>query len=216
MSRKKHNVKWLIEQFSEVVPSDAGAVFDSLVGLKPRELVIVGAATVDLGLAHLLSKRLNGSPSLINDFLGADEDGRAPAGSFGARIDLARLTGVIGDWGHKLLRELKGLRNLMAHRVKMDFAHPKAQARLVAFLTLWHDHLKAYIKDNPNDERAIGLEEYAKDWLTRPSAPETGDEAIRIYVTVMCGNFLQQEKTISRITPTESFLALTEESGGKH
>jgi hypothetical protein len=60
----------------------------------------------------------------IELFLGIDGDGRAPAGSFGARIQLALLVGLITEEDATILRQIKNLRNTFAHRVKVDFLSP--------------------------------------------------------------------------------------------
>ena len=69
-------------------------------------------------------------PAEATDFLGADEDGRAPAGSFGARIQLAYLVGLISKKAVGSLRAIKALRNVMAHRVNADILGEKAQKAL--------------------------------------------------------------------------------------
>ena len=57
--------------------------------LASRELVIVSAAVLDVAIAELISLRLKQNRKEVEQFLGLDGDGRSPAGSFGARIQLA-------------------------------------------------------------------------------------------------------------------------------
>src|SRR5688572_27025470 len=104
--------RWLVEIYKQQV--DLSKKYGSL---SARDLVIVACATLDVALAELLAQRLIDDPPEAENFLGADEDGRAPAGAFGARIQLAYLTGVISKPAVVSLRALKSLRNMMAHRV---------------------------------------------------------------------------------------------------
>jgi hypothetical protein len=62
--------------------------------------------------------------------LGLNEDGRAPVATFGARIQLAYLTGLLPKEALPLFRGMKELRNLMAHRVNVSLLGDKAQRAL--------------------------------------------------------------------------------------
>lgn len=117
MMRKK---KWTVERFSKDVLPLLHEQFGEHAKLPLRESVILTTAMIDAGLVEILSKRLTGPEHEIVEFLGADEDGRAPCGSFGSRIQLARLLGILVDEDVKLLRLLKKLRNKAAHRVKLE------------------------------------------------------------------------------------------------
>src|SRR5688572_9441745 len=117
---------WKIERWLEEVYPGAQRLIDEYKGLPSRELVIVACAVLDVALAAVLEKRLNGPPKEIAEFLGADLDGRAPLASFGARIQLARLLGIIRDEHVATLRALKNLRNVMAHRVKADLTDARS------------------------------------------------------------------------------------------
>ena len=69
------------------------------------------AAVLDLALAEILSKRLNDLPAECEEFLRFDGDGRAPAGSFGARIQLGLLIGIVTPEDVEVLRAVKQLRS---------------------------------------------------------------------------------------------------------
>ena len=67
--------------------------------------------------------------------LGVNGDGRAPAGSFGARIQLGLLVGLLTPGDAAPLRAIKELRDLFAHHVRIDFLSTpalKATTRLHA------------------------------------------------------------------------------------
>lgn len=128
---------WKVERWmSEVFPGK-DKIYEEYRHLPPRELVIVSCAVLDAALLELLAKRLSGPEKEIEEFLGANGDGRAPVGSFGARIQLALVTGVLTIEDAAVLRALKGLRNLMAHRVRVDFLAKEAQGPLVALYNAW-------------------------------------------------------------------------------
>jgi len=92
--------------------------------LPPRELAIVAAGVIDVALAELIALRLADYPKEVEEFLGLNADGRAPAGSLGSRIQLALLLGIITPEDASILRFVKSLRNLFAHRVRIDFCRP--------------------------------------------------------------------------------------------
>jgi len=87
---------WKIERWlAEVFPGET-KIYQEYRGLSPRELAIVSAAILDSALVEIIALRLGGGPEKeVEAFLGADGDGRAPVGSFGARIQLALLLGII-------------------------------------------------------------------------------------------------------------------------
>jgi hypothetical protein len=86
-----------------------------------REIVLLCSAEIDLGLAQLISHKLCDDETEMVTFLGANEDGRAPAGSFGARAQLAYLLGLIDKPTLELIRIIKKLRNGFAHKVNWDW-----------------------------------------------------------------------------------------------
>lgn len=128
---------WKLEPWSTALGTSFLALQKSMAGLADRETVIVACALIDTGLAELLAQRLAGNSPEIEDFLGAREDGRAPAGSFGARILLARLTGLLESEDVALLRALKGLRNDVAHRTDADLCGKRLLPKVEALHRCW-------------------------------------------------------------------------------
>ena len=122
--------------FTEVFPGE-GAIYAEYGDLPPRELAIVAAAVLDAALAELLALRLVDCEREAEDFLGLNGDGRAPAGSFGSRIQLALLIGLIAPEDAAILRAVKELRNLFAHRVKIGFLSPPALKVTTKLHALW-------------------------------------------------------------------------------
>lgn len=112
---------WKIEKWLSDVFPGASRIYEEYRHLTRRELAIVTAGVLDLAIAELLSMRLAGSPGEREEFLGLSGDGRAPAGSFGARIQLSVLTGIITPEDADILRVIKNIRNRFAHRVNVDF-----------------------------------------------------------------------------------------------
>ena len=98
--------------------------------LAPRELVIIACGLLDAALAEVISLRFRDDRNESDGFLGVEGDSRAPAGTFGARIQLAYLLGLIDAPMVRGLRGLKRLRNLMAHRVRIDLLSSDAQSCL--------------------------------------------------------------------------------------
>ncbi len=128
---------WKVERWlAEVFPGE-GQVYVEYHGLPARELVIVSAAVLDAALVELLSLRLMDLPKEVEPFLGVDGDGRAPAGSFGARIQLALVLGILIPEDAALLRQIKSLRNLFAHRARVSFVHPSVVRITQELLRLW-------------------------------------------------------------------------------
>ena len=118
MSRKK---KWTTELFTQdVYPLIALGEASKYLDLPFRETIILACSVLDAALLELISKRLDGPEHEIVEFLGADEDGRAPCGSFGSRIQLAHLLGILVEDDVRVLRLVKKLRNKAAHRFKLD------------------------------------------------------------------------------------------------
>lgn len=115
---------WKVEKWlADVYPGLSK--FDSeYKNLSDRELAIVGGACIDLALAELISKRFVDIPNEYESFLGLNEDGRAPSGSFGARIQLALLLGLIREGDAEALRLIKKIRNRFSHRINTSFADP--------------------------------------------------------------------------------------------
>lgn len=118
---------WKIEKWLAAVFPGPDSIYSAYRQLPRRELAIVAAASLDLALAELIAQRLVDFPKECEQFLGADEDGRAPAGSFGARIQLALLLGIITPADCEQLRIIKAIRNKFAHKVQIDFTSPSVR-----------------------------------------------------------------------------------------
>jgi hypothetical protein len=140
--------KWL----EEVFPADTRSLFSEYESLRPRELVIVAASVTDVALAELISKRLMDYPKEQKDFLGLDEDGRSPCASFGSRIQLALLLGIILVDDAETLRAIKALRNLYAHRVNVRLSEKDG---LKCSLRLLEAYKRILIRMLPKREQEI-------------------------------------------------------------
>src|SRR5258708_2007450 len=98
---------WKIERWlTEVFPGEE-KILSTYTSLPPREFVIVSANVLDVALAEMICLRLIDFASESEDFLGAAGDGRAPAGSFGARIQLALLIGIVRPEEAEMFRAVK-------------------------------------------------------------------------------------------------------------
>ena len=75
--------------------------------------------------------------SEAEEFLGLNGDGRAPVGSLGSRIQLALLAGLLAPEDAAILRGVKNLRNLFAHRVQIGALSPEALKVTNNLHTLW-------------------------------------------------------------------------------
>lgn len=128
---------WKIERWLDELFPGESAIYDQYRLLPPRELVIVAASVLDAALAELLHSRFRDESAESESFLGASGDGRAPAGSFGARIQLALLLGLITPADVGILRALKNLRNTFAHRASADFRTAPALRQTQTLLNRW-------------------------------------------------------------------------------
>jgi len=156
---------WKIERWlSQLYPGDNSCLTTPYAKLTPREFVVVACSTLDAGVAEVIALRLRDDPKEVEDLLGADGDGRAPVGSFGARIQLAYLLGLLNKTQAQGFRALKNLRNVMAHRVMVDLTCSDAQRclepirahwqRLVASENHMFEALKPLIDDSRRSEKA--------------------------------------------------------------
>lgn len=112
---------WKVERWLEDVFPGEDRIYEEYRHLPRRELAIVASAVLDVALGELLSHRLIDMPKEYEEFLGLNANGRAPCASFGARIQLALLLGIITEHDAALLRTVKNIRNKLAHRVKADY-----------------------------------------------------------------------------------------------
>ena len=105
-----------------------------------HEVAVLGGAYLDSILADLVSLALRDDPKEIEDFVGLSADGRAPAGSFGARIQLAYLLGLIDKPRMQRLRKIKAVRNLFSHHVSVSFADKRVASEVKAIFELFVNH----------------------------------------------------------------------------
>lgn len=144
---------WKIEKWLEEVFPGESNLFSEYRNLSEREFVIVAAGVLDLALAELISKRLIDNPKEYESFLGLDESGNAPAGSMGARIQLALLLGIIRIEDARILRIIKNIRNKFAHRVNVSFLDPSVQPLASKLLVEWSERSKFILQSYPEDAR---------------------------------------------------------------
>ena len=160
------NEKWL----SDVFPG-ASRIYEEYRHLTRRELAIVSAGVLDLALAQLLTMRLMNHPKEYENFLGLNGDGRAPAGSFGARIQLALLTGVITEEDATILRLIKNIRNQFAHRVRVDFTSPQLLGLTQRLCGAWEGRTRALSFPGFSPEAAAnGMSQIRQHLATEPEA----------------------------------------------
>ncbi|MGA9779192.1 MAG: hypothetical protein WBS33_13055 [Verrucomicrobiia bacterium] len=128
---------WKIEHWWDEVFPGIPRLFEEYQDLRPRELAIVAAAVLDSALVDIISRRFIDNPRESEKFLGANMDGRAPAGSFGARVQLALLLGIITESDALNLRAIQGIRNAFAHRARVNFRDKKVQKLLFSICREW-------------------------------------------------------------------------------
>ena len=198
---------WRIERWlSEVFPGESN-IYSEYCDLPPRELAIVAAAVLDAALAELLSLRLAGHEREAESFLGLDGDGRAPAGSFGARIQLALLVGLISYDDAIILRTIKELRNIFAHRVRVGFLSPSVLKITKKLHTLWLKRIDVLARAGMIS-RASGQPHLLVQHL--PHRSEAGEGLLLAVFTVYHAYF---HRLHTRVREVSSVVA--ESSGGK-
>ena len=128
---------WKVERWlADVFPGEAH-IYGAYKDLPPRELGIVAAAVLDAALVEILALRLKSIDKELESFLGLNGDGRAPVSSFGARIQLALLLGILTPRDAEIFRTIKGIRNDFAHRVNVNFLSPLILQKTTHLLSLW-------------------------------------------------------------------------------
>ncbi len=172
---------WKIERWlSEVFPGEED-IYSEYRTLSQRELAIVSAAVLDVALAELLFLRLRECGKESEEFLGLNADGRAPSGSFGARIQLGLLVGLLTQDDAATLRAIKELRNLFAHRVNVTFLSPPALKVTTKLHALWLKRTEALIQAGALPGSARHLEAIAKHL---PELEEAGEGLLlSVFVT---------------------------------
>lgn len=133
MSKKQKRTKAKRETWLDDVYPGVWQSLEKYNNLNEREAVIVGAASLDLALEHLIAERFILKGKEAEEFLGVDDNGRAPCGTFSSRIQLALLLGIIVPVDAALLRSIKLLRNTFAHTVKYSLESPQGEVFMQSF-----------------------------------------------------------------------------------
>lgn len=187
---------WKIERWlAEVFPGEP-EIYSEYRRLPPRELAIVCAAVLDVALAELLTLRLANCQKEIEEFLGLNGDGRAPAGSFGARIQLALLLGLLTPVDAATLRTIKELRNLFAHRVRINFLSPAVQRATSKLHALWLKRTEALLEVGAISGSTKPLKEMAQ-YL--PTVAEAGEGLLLSVFTVYQAYFHRMHSQVQRL-----------------
>ncbi len=187
---------WKIERWlADVFPGE-NSIYSEYRSLSPRELSIVSAAVLDVALAELLVLRLRDESKEIEDFLGLNGDGRAPVGSFGARIQLGVIVGLLTPNDAAILRTIKGLRNLFAHRVKINFLSPSVLKITVNLHSLWMARNNALIEAGVMSGSTTQLEDLGRHL---PRVAEAGEGLLLSIFTVYHAYFHLMHSRVQRI-----------------
>tara|TARA_R110002111_G_scaffold262878_1_gene342627 strand:+ start:15983 stop:16585 length:603 start_codon:yes stop_codon:yes gene_type:complete len=188
---------WKVERWLEDVFPGEDRIYEEYRLLPRRELGVVAAAVLDVALGELLSRRLIDKPKEYEEFLGLNEDGRAPCASFGARIQLGLLLGIITETDASLLRTVKNIRNKLAHRVKSDYN----TSDVLPLITSLHD--KFLSQSNRLIERGVLPGPQHDFTLLRPhleTTPEAGAGLLLAVLTVYQSYFHRLSDLITRVT----------------
>lgn len=187
---------WKVERWlAEVFPGEA-KIYEEYRDLPPRELAIVSVAVLDVALAELLTLRLADHEKEVEEFLGLDGDGRAPAGSFGSRIQLGLLVGLLTPEDAALLRAMKQLRNLFAHRVRVTFLSPAVLKVTTKLHALWVARAKAAIEAGAPPVDLGQLKDVGRHL---PHDAEAGEGLILAVFTVYQAYFHRMHSRVLRI-----------------
>lgn len=187
---------WKIERWlSEVFPGEED-IYSEYRALPQRELAIVCAAVLDVALAELLWLRLRECGKESEEFLGLNGDGRAPAGSFGARIQLGLLVGLLTPDDAATLRAMKELRNLFAHRVKVTFLSPPALKLTTKLHGLWLKRNEALVQAGALSGSTKSLAKIAKHL---PTVEEAGEGLLLSVFVTYQAYFHRMHRRVVRI-----------------
>ncbi|WP_114732823.1 hypothetical protein [Vibrio cholerae] len=186
--------RWL----NEVFPGEH-ELFSKYTDLTDRELAIVAAGTLDLALAELINKRLVNLPKESCAFLGLDESGSAPAGSMGARIQLALLLGIIRPEDARILRIIKNVRNKFAHRINVSFLDDSIQGLLSKLLNGWSERSRFLLRSQSEQAQCASEEglKYLKGNLGK--VPEAGEGLLLAVFSVYQAYFYRLSSRIERV-----------------
>ena len=188
---------WKLERWlSDVFPGEEN-IYSEYGELRPRDLAITVAAVLDCALAELLIQRLGGPNKEIESFLGLNGDGRAPVASFGARIQLGLILGILTSRDAAILRTIKGIRNEFAHRVNVGFLSPTILKETTKLLSLWrkqtNDLVKAAVVPRSNGNLDIIEQEL-------PCLPEAGEGLLLAIFAVYQAYFHRMHSRVTKIS----------------
>jgi hypothetical protein len=150
---------WKNEQWLRDIFPGQGRIYEEYRLLPDRELSIVAAAVLDSALAELLFLRLTGPEEERHALLGLNGDGRAPCGSFGARIQLAIVLDLISKDDASILRSMKNLRNRFAHEVNAKFTSSTVIPVVIALCDTFNSLNQRLIEDGFLNGSSAGLKE---------------------------------------------------------
>lgn len=187
---------WKIEHWLDDVFPGEHNIYSEYRSLLPRELAIVSAAVLDAALAELLSIRLSDESKEIEDFLGLNGDGRAPAASFGARIQLGLLIGLLTRDDAAILRTIKYIRNQYSHRVNIDFLSPSVLKATTKLHSLWLARNNALIEAGVMSGSTTQLNDLGRHL---PHVAEAGEGLLLSIFTVYHAYFHRMHPRVQRI-----------------
>lgn len=187
---------WKIERWLAEVFPGRSEIYAEYRSLPPRELAIVSAAVLDVALAELLSLRMAGQIKEVEGFLGLNGDGRAPAGSFGARIQLGLLVGLLTPEDAAILRVIKELRNIFAHRVCVDFLEPSVIKATTKLYALWLNRAAEIVKSGAVNGKTAHISGIQS---SLSSVPEAGQGLLLAVFSVYHAYFHTMHDGVNRI-----------------
>ena len=199
---------WKLERWlSDVFPGEEN-IYSEYRELRPRDLAITVAAVLDCALAELLIQRLGGPNTEIESFLGLNGDGRAPVASFGARIQLGLILGILTSRDAAILRTIKGIRNEFAHRVNVGFLSPAILKETTKLLSLWKKQTKDLAKAAvvPGSRENLDTIEQGL-----PCLPEAGEGLLLALFSVYQAYFHRMHPRVTKINRAIDDLSATPE-----
>ena len=187
---------WKVERWlSEVFPGEEN-IYSEYRNFKPRELAIVTAAVLDSALVELLTLRLIQEGTETESFLGLNGDGRAPVASFGARIQLGLLLGILTSRDAAILRTIKKIRNEFAHRTNVDFLSPTILKETTRLLSLWAEICNDLARNSVKSRLPENLDEINQ---LLPQVSEAGEGLLLGVFTVYHAYFHRMHSRVKRI-----------------
>lgn len=197
---------WKIERWLRDVFPGRDRIYAAYRHLSGRELILVTAAVLDAALADLLERRFRDLPAEAESFLGANGDGRAPVASFGARIQLALLLGIILDRDAAVLRQIKTIRNIFAHRVRIDVCSPESTAAFRGLLERWLDLVSVL----PGGDRALSAENLRPISKNLGVTPDAAEGLLLAVLSVYQAYFHRLSEHVCRVDLVASGAASAE------